>query len=159
PNLFGGLGRQIRTSYYPQSWAAVARRVTGPAGLLVLPFDEYLPFRFTGGRSVADPAPGYFPAGTVIGSSDPGDPGAAGQHPTPLEAFLDNRVGDGEPPPSHLGRVLAPLGVRYVLLEKDSAGVWQEDYWLAHQPDLRRVLDLPGVELYENLSPPPRPAR
>jgi hypothetical protein len=52
---------------------------------------------------------------------------------------------------TRLGNLVAPLGVRYVLLVK--TGDWARYSWLGNQTDLRLVRSWPDLELFENLEP------
>jgi hypothetical protein len=144
PNLFGGLGGQVKASEVPSSWA-VASRLTGDATVLFLPWHEYFPTPFTGQRTIANPAASYF-AGTVLASQNPG-PGYAFAAEDPEHVFLDNLLG----PPVNLRRLrvaLAGLGVRFVALAKVSD--WRDFAGIAAAPGIRfayssRTLDIFSV--------------
>jgi hypothetical protein len=144
PNLFGGLGGQVKASEVPSSWAS-ASRLAGDATVLFLPWHEYYPTPFTGQRTIANPAASYF-AGTVLASQNPG-PGYAFAAEDPEHVFLDNLLG----PPVNLRRMrvaLAGLGVRFVALAKVSD--WRDFAGIAEAPGIRlryasRSLDLFSV--------------
>ena len=70
PNLFGGLGGQVKGSTLPPSWS-VAERLVGQDTVLFLPWREYFPTPFTDQRTIVNPAAQYF-GGTVLISQDPG---------------------------------------------------------------------------------------
>ena len=132
PNLFGGLGGQIKASEVPSSWAS-PRALPGRTTVLFLPWHEYFPTPFTGHRTIANPAASYF-AGTVLTSQNPG-PGYAFAAEDPEHVFLDNVLG----PPVDLQRMrvaLADLGVRFVALAK-----------VADWRDFAQVGDVPGIRL------------
>jgi hypothetical protein len=138
PNLFGGLGGQVKASEVPSSWAS-ASRLAGDAAVLFLPWHEYFPTPFTGQRTIADPAASYF-AGTVLASQNPG-PGYAFAAEDPEHVFLDHLLG----PPVNLRRLraaLAGLGVRFVALAK-----------VADWRDFAGIVAAPGIHLMYSSRP------
>jgi hypothetical protein len=142
PNLFDGLGGQVKASDVPSSWAA-ASRLTGDATVLFLPWHEYLPTPFTGHRTIANPAASYF-AGTVLAGQNPG-PGYAFAGEDPEHVFLDNLLG----PPVNLRRLrvaLAGLGVRFVVLAKVAS--WQDFAGVAEAPGIRLIYRSRSLDLF-----------
>src|SRR5262249_27699703 len=70
PTLAWGLDGRVEPSHYPQSWANVRTAVDRVHGdVIVLPWQEYVLPGFTGNRTVAQPATGYF-GRSVIASTD-----------------------------------------------------------------------------------------
>jgi hypothetical protein len=142
PNLFGGLGGQIKASEVPSSWAS-ASRLTGDATVLFLPWHEYLPTPFTGQRTIANPAASYF-AGTVLVSQNPG-PGYAFAAEDAEHVFLDHLLG----PPVNLRGLrvaLADLGVRFVALAK--VADWRDFAGVAEAPGIRLVYSSRSLDLF-----------
>jgi len=142
PNLFGGLGGQVKASEVPSSWASAAR-LAGDARVLFLPWHEYLPTPFTGRRTIANPAASYF-AGTVLASQNPG-PGYAFAAEDPEHVFLDHLLG----PPANLRRLrvaLAGLGVRFVALAK--VADWRDFAGVAEAPGIRLVYSGRSLDLF-----------
>ena len=142
PNLFGGLGGQVKASVVPSSWAS-ASRLTGDATVLFLPWHEYYPAPFTGQRTIANPAASCF-AGTVLASQNPG-PGYAFAAEDPEHVFLDNLLG----PPANLrrlGAALAGLGVRFVVLAKVSD--WRDFAGIAAAPGIRLEYSSRSLDLF-----------
>lgn len=142
PNLFGGLGGQVRASEAPASWS-VASRLAGPGTILFLPWHEYFPTPFTSGRVIANPAANYF-AGTVLASQNPGA-GYAFAAEDPEHVFLDKLLGS----PAHGPQTrvaLASLGVRFVALAK--VADWRDFSQVAHVSGIRLVYSSPSLDLF-----------
>ena len=132
PNLFGGLGGQVKASTLPPSWSAAARLV-GQDTVLFLPWREYFATPFTDQRTIANPAAQYF-GGTVLSSQNPGY-GYAFAAEDPEHVFLDKVIGppvDAETTQA----ALADLGVRFVVLAK-----------VADWRDFADVVAVPGIRL------------
>jgi len=156
PLMFDGLAGQVGTSSIPSSWQLAAAKIAAvpgqdAGGVLVLPFDEYLAFGFTGGRSVANPAAGYF-RGPLVSSDNPDLKGGAGlpAYASTRERFLEYATANGASL-DNFGALVAPLGVRYVVLVR--GGDWQSYGWLAHQHDLVRLFSSAAVEVFGNKEP------
>jgi hypothetical protein len=145
PNLFWGVGGEVRTSRYPASWAEAETLMgSGEESILFLPWHQYQPFGFTQGRTVATPAAAYF-SRPVIGGDDAELPGGAGATTSPRSQYVEAllaRTGRIR----HLGRLLAPLGVRYVVAVPGDG----EARWLAAQEDLQPVLVERDLVVYRN---------
>ncbi len=147
PTMLWGLAGKVAPSRIPDSWAVADRLMgTGPGKVLFLPWHQYLAFPFTGGRVIANPAPSFF-AREVIAGDNVQLPHLQTQSTSPRGAFIDFLVGEDHAT-DHLGALLAPLGVRYVVLAKTVD--WRSYGWLAHQVDLTRILDTPTLELWRN---------
>ncbi|EQD30224.1 hypothetical protein B1B_18510, partial [mine drainage metagenome] len=117
PTMFWGFGDQVTPSRLPASWQLADKAMGAGAGkVLFLPWHEYLPFPFTGERGIANPAPSFF-SRQVISGDNVELPGVATQSTSPRGAFLDFLMADGTRT-HHLGALLAPLGVRFVVLSK-----------------------------------------
>jgi hypothetical protein len=148
PNLVGGLGGQLAASSYPAAWSTVASAMNGPGKMLLLPWHEYQVQPFTGGRVVASLTQDFFDRGVV--QDDFAGVGYSFGAESPSTAFVDALVQYGSSI-SKAGVFLAQLGVRWVVLDKTAD--WQTYAWLAHQTDLRLVLNKNDIELFENTSP------
>ena len=147
PNIFYGLGGQIRPSNYPASWA-VANRVmgSGPGKILALPLNTYESFSFAGGRDIANPAPNYFSRPVLVGGAvDAGR--LVTQSLSPEDTYLSDLMNLG-PMLSNLGHMVAQLGVRYVVLFKTAD--WHSYTWVDRQLDLRLVYSGPGIDVYRS---------
>ena len=144
PALFWGLGGTVSVSQYPEGWYAADRTIgTGDDLALFLPWHGYQPFDFTDGRSVATPADAFFRRRVL--SSDAVELGPLRTDSTSLRtAYVDQLIARGG---GHdFGRMVAPLGVRYVVLAHGSEDPAYS--WVAQQPDLTRVLSTPSVDVY-----------
>ncbi|GAA2487813.1 hypothetical protein [Winogradskya humida] len=144
PSLFWGLGGSVTVSHYPASWYA-ADKIMGPGteSVLFLPWHEYQPFGFTGSRTVGTPAGAFFQRPVL--SSDAVELGMVRTNSSSRRmAYIQRLVVDG----GHgvFGRLVAPLGVRYVALSREREA---EAYaWLDQQRDLEPVLRTDEMVLY-----------
>ncbi|MDA8391764.1 MAG: hypothetical protein M0Z87_02985 [Actinomycetota bacterium] len=153
PLLFYGLAGNVSTTSPPSGWMKADRIMgRGQGRVLVLPWHQYLSFPYTANRVIANPAAGLLTR-PVISGDNVQLPGLPTTSTSPRSAFLTYVFAHGGQV-RHFGALLAPLGVRYVLVEKTID--WRSYSWLAHQADLTRVLDTRSVALYRNdvASPP-----
>jgi len=152
PTIFWGLGGKVTPSRIPPSWATANRLMgTGTGKVLFLPWHQYLSFPFTGGRVIANPAPQFFSRPTIAGDNVQ-FPNLETQSTSPRGAFLDFLIGEDHAT-THLGAILAPLGVSYVVLSKTVD--WRSYAWLNSQVDITRILDTPTLEVWRNDVPAP----
>ncbi len=142
--LLWGLGGNVVASHYPQSWYTADRVMgDGSEAVLFLPWHAYQPFAFTGGRSVATPAGAFFRRPVL--SSDAVELGELNTNSVSRRMYYVQRL-IADAGGDHFGRLVAPLGVRYVLLARGSdAGAYG---WLDRQPDLTPVLRTGELDLY-----------
>jgi hypothetical protein len=147
PTIFNGLDGQIASSRLPSSWAR-AQSITASrrGGLLFLPWNEYLSFPFTDGRTIGNPAPTSFTGDVISGTnaqltgiSDDGDPRSAY-----VQRILADHSTAGP-----IGVLLAPLGVQYVALSKTVD--WNSYRWLFAQSSLHLVFDSSTLVLWRNV--------
>jgi hypothetical protein len=144
PSLFWGLGGSVRVSSYPASWYAADDMMgAGDETVLFLPWHEYQPFGFSASRTVATPAAAFFRRPVL--SSDAVELGPVRTNSVSRRmAYVQRLVAAGGA--GGLGRLVAPLGVRYVVLARDrEAGGYA---WLERQADLTPVLRTPDLDLY-----------
>lgn len=135
----------------PASWAAADRAMAPGATALALPWSAYVQVPWLANRLVANPVVGAFDRPLVaddqaVGATDV-------QTTDPRTAFLQFALTEG-PRLTEFGRVLAPLGVRDVVLAKVAG--WQSFRWLDRQRDLHRLLDTTTLVVYRNDEPVPR---
>ncbi|HEY4161031.1 MAG TPA: hypothetical protein VGM08_03135 [Candidatus Saccharimonadales bacterium] len=148
PTMFWGFGGQLRTVEYPVSWSAMNTRFNQDSSdfqVLFLPWHLYMYYGFAG-RIIASPAPDFFDKSTLasnlpeIGHASPTD---LNPQKLELDKMLPLAAGG-----THLGSRLAPLHIKYVLLDKD------DDYrrygYLNRQTDLRLVSQDNNFMLYIN---------
>jgi hypothetical protein len=144
PSLVLGLGGTIQTSTYPIGWWAsnfVIGKGTGQA--LFLPWHAYQPFDFTDNRTIATPANAFF-SRTVLTSDAVELPVLRTDSTSLRTAYVTRLVADGGG--GAFGRLVAPLGVEYVLLAKTPEAL---DYgWVDEQPDLAKILDTETMSVY-----------
>src|SRR5205085_3261911 len=149
-NAFWGFNGYARPEPFPASWSeASALMGSGPGKVLALPGDQYLPFPWTQDRPVANPMTSFFHRDVLIDGSLHLD-GLESQTSDAESRYL-RFVTDHGASTERFGNLLAPLGVKYVLVAKTTD--WARYRWLAHQSDLRLVRSWPDLELYENLEP------
>ena len=147
PTLFWGLGATISTSQYPAGWWAsnfVMGRGQGLA--LFLPWHAYQSFDFSQNRTIATPSNAFF--GRSVLTSDAVElPGLRTDSTALRTAYVSRLVADGGG--GAFGRLVAPLGVEYIVLAKTVA---YGDYaWVDEQPDLLQVLDTAAMTVYRVL--------
>lgn len=144
PSLFWGLGGSVRVSSYPASWYAADRLMgTGDEAVLFLPWHEYQPFAFSGSRTVATPAAAFFRRPVL--SSDAVELGPVRTNSVSLRmAYVQRLVAAGGA--GGFGRLVAPLGVRYVALTRNRETAAYA--WLDRQGDLTPLLRAPDFALY-----------
>jgi hypothetical protein len=144
PSLLWGLGASVRVSHYPHAWAEADELMgDGSESVLFLPWHQYQPFAFTGSRTVATPAAAFFRRPVI--SSDAAELGGVRTNSASRRtAYVQRLVAAGGT--GHFGRLVAPLGVRYIVLARDDeAGAYA---WLERQADLRPLLRTPELDLY-----------
>jgi hypothetical protein len=148
-NIFGGLNGQIAPSTVPTSYhKADVLMGTGEGNILYLPWHQYLSYPFTNDRVVSNIGPSEFRRSVISGDNVQAT-GVETQSTSPRSAFLEKLYEQG----SNLqdfGTLVAPLGVKYVVLAKTID--WTTYSWLAHQRDLREVLNSPSLEIWQNLA-------
>lgn len=144
PSLAWGLGNSVQVSQYPGSWYAADDLMgAGTEGVLFLPWHEYQPFGFTASRTVATPAGAFFRRPVL--TSDAVELGPVRTNSVSRRtAYVQRLVAAGGA--GHFGRLVAPLGIRYVVLARDREANGYT--WLERQPDLRRVMRTPNLDVY-----------
>jgi hypothetical protein len=151
PMLWGFWG-SVRPSIYPASWTAADRIMgSGPGRVLAVPGDAYLSFPWTQDRSVANPMASFF-ARTVLTDGNLELGGLESQTSDATSRYLGYVTSVGSRT-TRFGNLVAPLGVRYVLLSRTED--WARYSWLFRQADLRVVHRWPDLVLFENEEPAP----
>ena len=149
---FWGFNGYAAPSSYPSSWAQADRMMgTGDQAVLALPWHLYLDFPWTQGRTVVNPMASYFRRPVISGDNiEAGD--IETESSDPRSSYLEYLFSIG-PETTHLGRLLAPLGIRYVLLAKTDD--WKNYAFMATQSDIRVVHSWSDLTLFENMEPAP----
>ncbi|MHB1906005.1 MAG: hypothetical protein ACYCRG_03785 [Acidimicrobiales bacterium] len=149
PTIFWGLAGQIAPSSLPTAYERADTLMgTGSGSILYLPWHLYMAYPFTGGRVVANIAPTSFRR-TVISGDNVQSGGVNTQSTSPRSAYIQELLASG----SHthdFGALVAPLGVKYVVLAK--AVDWTSYSWLADQRDLLLIFDSTSLEVWRNLA-------
>jgi hypothetical protein len=146
-----GFDGYARPSNTPASWAAADQAMTQGATALALPWQAYLQVPWFGNRVVANPVQGYFDR-PVISADDTEAGSITTETSDPRSLFLQFCLSEGNRL-TEFGRLLAPLGIRYVILAKVPGA--QSFAWLNRQHDIRRVFEAGTIAVYENLEAAP----
>jgi hypothetical protein len=149
---FWGFGGYAAPSAYPASWAqANSIMGSGDQAVLALPWHLYLDFPWTQGRTVVNPMASYFQRPVISGDNiQAGD--IETESSDPRSDYLNYLFSVGSDT-THLGRLLAPLGIHYVLLAKTDD--WKDYSFLDTQADIRVVKSWGDLTLFENMEPSP----
>jgi hypothetical protein len=146
-NIFLGLGGQITTNSIPRDYRhADSLMGTGPGNILSLPWHLYLEYPFTDGRVVANVAPTSFRRNVISGDNVEAS-GVESQSTSPRSAYLQQLFANGTRIQA-FGTLVAPLGVKYVVLAKTVD--WPSYSWLNDQTDLKLVLNTSALEVWRN---------
>ncbi|MGV1003896.1 MAG: hypothetical protein ACOYEV_03815 [Candidatus Nanopelagicales bacterium] len=151
PVYVNGLGGSIRTSAYPAGWWAADQKMgAGDGVVMLLPWHAYQPFAFTDGRTIATPAGAFFRRPVLI--SDAVElPALRTDSSSRRTAYVDRIMAAGGS--TGFGSLVAPLGVEYVVLSRQTAprtaaSTPDEYSWLPRSRDLTPVLDHPDIQVY-----------
>ena len=144
-----GFAGYARPSAYPASWAAADRAMSPGAEALALPWLAYARVPWIGDRVVADPMQSYFDRPVVAADDLEAGP-IVTETSNPRSLFLQFCLNQGNRF-TEFGRILAPLGIRYVILAEVPGA--QSFAWLGRQRDLSRVFGSAQVVVYRNEEP------
>jgi hypothetical protein len=149
PTMFNGLSAQIAPSHVPSAYQKANNLMgNGTGNVLALPWHLYLSYPFTSNRVVANLTPSLFTRNVISG--DNVEAGGIETQSTSLESkYLAKLYARGSSL-KHFGALIAPLGVKYVVLSKTVD--WPAYLWLTHQSDLKMILNTSSLEVWENLS-------
>jgi hypothetical protein len=100
------------------------------------------------GRVIANPGDSFFDKPTLV-SDDPEFGNAAPEAPDAQKQLLTTRILPTAHTSTTLGRQLAPLHVKYVLLVNDFD--YQKYHYLDNQTDLKLVAQTGTLKLYRNV--------
>jgi hypothetical protein len=149
PSLFNGLSGGARPHSYPESWYQADRLMgDGDGSVLFLPWHQYMDLRFADDRRIGTPAGAFFQRHVVLGDNVE-LPNLESASNSPRSGYLQYLYGLGYQF-SVMGRAVAPLGIQYIAV--DHSADWRQYGWLDQQQDLRKVVDAPDFQLYENLA-------
>jgi hypothetical protein len=147
--MFWGFAGYVHPSTIPSSWNEADALMSGPGKVLALPGSQYLPFEWTQERSVANPLPSFFDRDVLIDGRL--DLGSLQSQISDARSRYLAFITDHGSRTTRFGNLVAPLGVKYVLLAKTTN--WQRFAWLANQTDLKLVRAWPDLELFQNTEP------
>lgn len=146
--MFWGFNGYVKPSKFPASWAQADKMMgEGPEKALALPWHLYMSFPWTQDRLVANPLSSYFHRETIVGDNiEVGDIETQSTNPRSkyIEDVMARWLGT-----KNFGNLVAPMGVRYILLAKEDD--WMDYRWLEQQEDIRLVREWEDLRLYENM--------
>lgn len=147
PTIFNGLAGQVSSSTLPSAYQQADELMgVGPGIVLYLPWHIYMEYPFTNGRVIANVAANTFRRSVISGDNVEAS-GVETQSTSPRSAFLQQLFASGAKI-SDFGALVAPLGVRYIVLAKTAD--WPLYRWLSSQRDLRILLDTSSLEVWSN---------
>ncbi|MBW4078344.1 MAG: hypothetical protein HIU84_07525 [Acidobacteria bacterium] len=147
PNIFNGLAGQIAPSTLPSSYQRANTLMgNGPGNILYLPWHLYMAYPFTNNRVVANVGTTSFSRDVIAGDNVESG-GVTTQSTSPRSAYLQELFKNARNI-EDFGALVAPLGVRYVVLAKTVN--WQTYSWLNGQKDLQLVLNSASLEIWRN---------
>lgn len=151
PTMARAFNGQLTPRQYPAGWYEIGQYLKkhdpGDDKTLFLPWHLYLRFGFTE-RIIANPADKFFESDVIV-SDNPEFGGITSRSANPDKRALENDILPQAATGTALGSRLAPLGIKYVLLAKDTTDASEYGY-LARQHDLEIVKDTPTLTLYRN---------
>jgi len=145
-----GFWGQVHLSQYPSDWARADQIMAaeGPGRVLVLPWELYAVWSFTGGRIVANPAPSFF-SREVISGDNVGFSTIPTQSVDPFSAWVQDILAH-RGKIQELGHLVAPLDVRFVVVLHE---VDRSRYsFVERQVDLTPIYRGPRLDLFENMA-------
>lgn len=146
PLMFNGFDGQLRTTKFPSSWYKANKLIgKGQGSILALPWHLYLSYPFTDGV-ISNPSPTFFSRPVISGDNEQ-LPGLPSSSTLRRSAFLQFVYNYG-PDISTFGSVVAPLGVKYIVLEKTVD--WYNYSWLNNQQDLKKIFNSNSIEVFQN---------
>ncbi|MFI7588962.1 hypothetical protein ACIB24_18005 [Spongisporangium articulatum] len=130
PDLAYGLGGRLRAAHYPAEWQVVREhldRQPDDARLLVVPFQPFRQFPWTGPTQVLDPAPRVLPRRTIVSDAltvDGTRLPAEGEAARAVQRLLaETAQSTPEETAQAWGLLLRRLDVGWVLVERQTPGV------------------------------------
>ncbi len=148
PLMPWGLHGQLAPKQYPRDWYTINERLNRDAdsfSTLFVPWHLYAYFGFAE-RVIVSPAPAFFDKPTLV--SDNLEFGGASPNVADPKKQQVTRILADAKPQVHLGKQLAPLDVKYILLAREP-GSSQYDY-LYHEQDITLVAAEKTLVLFRN---------
>ena len=149
PIMFNGLNGQISLSTVPSEFEQANKIMgDGPGKILYLPWHQYMLYPFTNGHVIANLGSNLFTRDVISGDNVEAG-GVNSQSTSPRSSFIQSLL-TSSPTVKHLGSLLEPLGVQFIVLSKNTN--WLSYAWISQQPDLKLIADNSSLSIYENLS-------
>jgi hypothetical protein len=148
--MLWGFWGQVHLTQYPNDWerADQIMAAEGPGRVLVLPWELYAVWSFTGGRIVANPAPSFF-SREVISGDNVGFTRIPTPSVDPFSAWVQDILAH-RGKIRELGHLVAPLDVRFVVVLHE---VDRSRYsFVERQADLTPIYRGPRLDLFENMA-------
>ena len=139
--MFWAFGGRVSLSEYPQGWRSAESYLDshGSGRVLVVPWRLYAVWGFSDGRITANPASSFFGRRVLVAD-------VPEQSVDPFAGYVRELLSIR--PARDLGRRLALLDVRYVLLLREAD--WWRYGFVRRTSDLRLVTQNPDLLLFEN---------
>jgi hypothetical protein len=151
PTMFWGFGGQLRARQYPPAWTAMNNRLdqdNSSYNVLFLPWHLYMYYDFVG-RIIASPSTSYFDK-PMIASNQMELKGASPTSTDARKTLLSNVLLPQASKGTRLGTQLAPLHIKYILLDKDDD--YRKYAYLDGQTDLHLLVNNTHFLLYQNMA-------
>lgn len=147
PVIFWGIHGQVQPSKIPHSWTTVANKLKNAQGnILVLPWHLYLSFPFSQKRIIANLGPRLFPGNVIAGNNlqlGPVQTTSISQRSKYISWIIQNEYNT-----NHIGRLLAPIGVQYIVILKTYSTGYTS--WIQNQKDLATIYSSSQIALERN---------
>jgi hypothetical protein len=148
PLMLWGFRGQLAPVHYPVSWFEVndlLNRDRGDFKVVFLPWHQYLSFRFSRDRTIANPAPTFFDRKTIAGDNIE-IANIATQSTRPISRFIEQQILAKREALTNAGEILATERIKYVILAKEVD--WRQYSFLDRQEDLKTIYDSSDVRVY-----------
>ena len=146
--MFWGFSGQLEPRHYPADWSATNNQLNQDQDrfkVVFLPWHQYMSFQFAN-RIIMNPGEKFFDKPTLI-SNNPEIDNVPATVPDATKAAIQVILKNA-PQRQDLGARLAAHGVKYIVLAEEYD--FEKYAYLASQPDLQLVTDLPSIKLYRN---------
>lgn len=152
PTTLFGLAGQLRPVWYPDGWATVndTLKRDDACAAVFLPWHLYYTPVFNNRLLTTNTSSSYFDCTIYQGASaEIGEVGDGGQQSRlPGYARLSAAITDNDADPDETLRLLAGLGIRYVIYTPDEAHDDPYSYPFLGSAALEKVISTPSVDLY-----------
>ena len=149
-SMFWGFGGQLKNLNFPSDYYQVAELIKqqkGEFSTLFFPWHGWMVYDWAG-ETLGYQAQSVFPSPITICSDTIEAGGIYTESTNPVSHYIEAILAQSQKI-DNLGELIAPLKVKYAVLEKEAD--WQEYSFLLKQKDLQLVQDLPTISVFSNL--------